>query len=105
LHDPSIGEIRVTRSFDGKERRVAVATPEGTYQGPAAEGRLIDLVWPEAASASDPQDALASVLTRSVFLQQDLIRDFVEATTNEDRFTAVSELVGAGRVTELQASL
>jgi len=48
---------------------------------------------------------LASVLARGVYLQQDLIRHFVEAATDQERFTAVSELVGAGRVTELQASL
>ncbi|NOT00469.1 MAG: hypothetical protein HOP29_07555 [Phycisphaerales bacterium] len=45
------------------------------------------------------------MLTRSVYLQQDLIRQFVEAASDQDRFSAVSELVGAGRVTELQASL
>lgn len=99
------GTFTVTRSFDGKEGRVTLETPEGSYQGPSAEGRLIDLIWPDAASASDPRDALASVLTRSVYLQQDLIRQFVEAASDQERFTAVSELVGAGRVTELQASL
>ena len=96
---------RVTRSFDGKEARLALKTPEGSYQGSSAEGRLIDLVWPDAASASDPHEALAFVLTRSVYLQQDLIRQFVEAATDRERFTAVSELVGAGRVTELQGSI
>lgn len=106
LKDSVTGDqFKVTRSFDGKERRVALETPEGLYHGPSAEGRLIDLVWPDAASASDPREALASVLTRSVYLQQDLIRHFVEAASNQERFAAVSELVGAGRVSELQASL
>lgn len=45
------------------------------------------------------------MLTRSVYHQQDLIRQFVEAASDQERFAAVSELVGAGRVTELQASL
>lgn len=45
------------------------------------------------------------MLTRSVYLQQDLVRQFVEAPSDHDRFAAVSELVGAGRVTELQSSL
>lgn len=98
-------QFTVTRSFDGKEGRVVLETPDGTNQGPLAEGKLIELVWPDAASASDPHEALASVLTRSVYLQQDLIRQFVEAASDEQRFTAVSELVGAGRVTELQTSL
>ena len=97
--------LTVTRSFDGKESRFTLETPEGSFQGPSAEGRLIDLLWPDAAAASDPREALASVLTRSVYLEQDLIRQFVEAATKEERFNAVSELVGAGRVTELQSSL
>ncbi|MGB7219891.1 MAG: AAA family ATPase, partial [Vicinamibacterales bacterium] len=104
--DPQTGgEFTVTRSFDGTEARLALTTPESAYQGPAAEGRLIDLVWPDAASASDPREALASVLTRSAYLQQDLVRQFVEAATDHERFAAVSELVGAGRVTELQGGL
>ena len=98
-------EFTVIRSFDGKESRVTLETREGSFHGPSAEGRLIDLIWPDAAAASDPREALASVLTRSVYLEQDLIRQFVEAATKEERFAAVSELVGAGRVTELQASL
>lgn len=95
----------VTRSFDGKERRITFETSNGSYQGPSAEGKLIDLVWPNAAAASDPSEALASVLTRSVYLQQDLIRQFIDAASPQERFAAVSELVGAGRVTELQDSL
>lgn len=43
--------------------------------------------------------------TRSVYLQQDLLRHFIEAASPQERFAAVSELVGAGRVTELQDSL
>lgn len=106
LQDPRrTTELTVTRSFDGSEGRLTLDTSEGSYTGPSAEGRLIDLVWPDAASASDPREALASVLTCSVYLQQDLIRQFVEAATDQERFAAVSELVGAGRVTELQASL
>jgi len=106
LKDPvTSSQYKVIRSYDGKEGRVALETPAGVYQGPAAEGQLIDLVWRDAAAASDPQEALASVLTRSVYLQQDLIRQFVEAATDQERFAAVSELVGAGRVTELQGSL
>ena len=105
FRDPTGRQFTVTRSCDGKETRLALKTPEGSYQGSSAEGRLIDLVWPDAASSSDPREALAFVLTRSVYLQQDLIRQFVEAATDRERFTAVSELVGAGRVTELQGSL
>ncbi|HLG57809.1 MAG TPA: AAA family ATPase [Vicinamibacterales bacterium] len=97
--------VTVTRIFDGTETKVSVETPEGIFRGPEAEGHLIRLVWKDAASASNPPDALATVLTRSVYLQQDLVRQFIDSVTEQDRFTAVSELVGAGRVTELQAEL
>lgn len=106
LKDPSDGrEVLVTRSFDGKEKRVALQTPDGLYQGPAAEGKLIDIVWPEAASSSDPSGTLASVLARSVYLQQDLVRQFVEAASDQERFAAVSEIIGTAGISELQANL
>jgi exonuclease SbcC len=95
----------ITRSFDGKERRVTFETSGESYQGPSAEGKLIDLVWSDAAAASDPNEALAGVLTRSIYLQQDMIRQFIDAASPQERFAAVSELVGAGRVTELQDGL
>jgi DNA repair exonuclease SbcCD ATPase subunit len=44
-------------------------------------------------------------LTRSVYLQQDVVGQFIDGDTPRERFEAVSELVGAGRVTELTASL
>jgi DNA repair protein SbcC/Rad50 len=98
-------QYTVTRSFDGKEKRVTLETPNGSLQGPSAEGALIDLTWPDAAAASDPGEALSAVFTRSVYLQQDMVRQFIDAASPQDRFAAVSELVGAGRVTELQDAL
>ena len=95
----------VTRTSDGAETRITFETPDGSYQGPSAEGMLIDLIWPEAAVASDPNDALAYVLTQSVYLQQDIVRHFIDAATPQECFVAVSELLGAGRVTEFQSSL
>jgi DNA repair exonuclease SbcCD ATPase subunit len=97
--------ITVTRIFDGRETKVSVETPEGVLRGPEAEGRLIQLIWKEAATATSPAEALATVMTRSVYLQQDLVRQFIDSTTDQDRFAAVSELVGAGRVTDLQGDL
>ena len=97
--------LTVTRVFDGTVTRVSVETPEGVLRGPEAEGRLIQQIWKEAATAASPAEALATALTRSVYLQQDLVREFIDSATAQDRFGAVSELVGAGRVTDLQAEL
>jgi DNA repair exonuclease SbcCD ATPase subunit len=97
--------LTITRIFDGKETRISLETTEEVLRGPAAEGRLIDLIWKEAATAASPGEALAAVLTRSVYLQQDLVREFIDSATQQERFAAVSELVGAGRVTDLQVEL
>jgi ABC-type lipoprotein export system ATPase subunit len=53
----------------------------------------------------DSGSALTSALTKSVYLQQDLVREFVDADSEQERFEAVSELVGAGRVTDLSLAL
>jgi DNA repair protein SbcC/Rad50 len=86
-------ELTVTRSFDGTDTRIMVETPRGSYQGASAEAQLLDLIWRDATSAANSQKALAGVLTRSVYLQQDVIREFLEADSDEERFQAVSELV------------
>lgn len=97
--------LTVTRVFDGTRTTVAVETPEGVLRGPEAEGRLIQQIWKEAATAASPSEALATALTRSVYLQQDLVREFIDSVTAQERFDAVSELFGAGRVTDLQGEL
>lgn len=97
--------VTVTRTFDGKDMRIALDAPEGSLRGPEAEGRLIRMLWREASTAASPADAIATALTRSLYLQQDLLRDFVDAATEQERFSAVSELVGAGRIAELQIEL
>lgn len=106
LRDSSTNErYTVTRSFDGQESRVTFKAGEEWSEGPVAIANLIKLIWPDAASAPEPEKALATVFTRSVYLQQDVIRHFVEAASEDERFEAVSELVGIGRVAELQGSL
>ncbi|MDZ4722312.1 MAG: AAA family ATPase [candidate division Zixibacteria bacterium] len=98
--------VAISRTFDGQKSRVSVDLGDGRLiHGPEAEGNLISTIWPEAALVSNPFEALATVLTRSVYLQQDLVREFIDSTDKNERFNAVSELVGAGRVTELQANL
>jgi DNA repair exonuclease SbcCD ATPase subunit len=74
-------------------------------RGREAENWLLRALWPEALSASKPWDALGSAFERSVYLQQDMVRDFIEAQGEQQRFIALSELLGAGRVVDLQLSL
>lgn len=102
---PGAPPTTITRVFDGVETRVSIESGGHVSRGPEAEGKLIQMLWADAGSASDPCDALATVLTRSVYLQQDLVRQFIDSASDQDRFVALSELVGAGRVTSLQAEL
>lgn len=110
------GEARVEVELvadDGRSLEVIRRDPGGLSvrsgkdqsDGAGATSLLHSVLWPAAGQAPDGDQALAGALTRSVYLQQDLVRDFVEGDDDKARFTAVSELAGAGRVTELAVEL
>lgn len=101
----SAGSSEVRRFFDGERSSLSLAIGDEDLRGSAALARMCELFWPEALAADDEAKALSAALTRSVYLQQDRVRQFVEADTEQDRFAAVSELVGAGRIAELQVQL
>lgn len=105
IGDSSGARVDVIRSHDGERQQLAVKADGTSAQGEGATAELLSVLWPEALHASDGLAALTSALTRSVYLQQDLVREFIEADTEQDRFAAVSELFGAGRVTELAVAL
>jgi len=97
--------IRLLRSYDGAKQRLRLDIDGRVLQEDAARLRLVEEIWPEALLTSDSGAAMKAALTRSVYLQQDLVRQFIDADTDETRFGAVSELVGTGRLTELQLQL
>lgn len=70
-----------------------------------ADSWLVNKLWPEAKYAEDSSVALVRALTRSIYLQQDRVRQFLEMDQSADRFRAISELVGAGRIDELRDEL
>ena len=95
----------IVRRFD-ESMHLSVQTGDGVaITGAAADAALIDLLWPEANAASDPVEALTRSLTHASYLQQDAVRTFVEADDDEKRFDIVGELVGAGRIRELQTAI
>lgn len=105
LRSSSGASLTVTRSFDGGQQQLRLAQDGETSRDEAARLKLLAALWPDAMHTPDGPAALTSALTRSVYLQQDLVREFVEADDEQQRFSAVSELVGAGRVTELSLAL
>ncbi len=98
-------EVRVVRRFDGESHLTVEAVGSGVVRDSVAEATLLDVLWPDAKVAPEPWSALSRSLTRAIYLQQDAVRDFVEADGEQGRFQAVSEIVGAGRVDELQRQL
>lgn len=95
----------VSRSFDGENQRLRMEFDGEVINEPVATMKLFQTIWPEALLTTNGALSLTTTITRSVYLQQDLVRQFIEADTDKDRFESVSELVGAGRVTELQLAL
>ena len=95
----------VTRHFDGQVQGLMVTEGDREYRGAEAEHELLRRLWPQGLAAGDPRAALHSTLERGVYLQQDMLTKFLTADTAQERFDAVSELVGTGRATELQATL
>jgi exonuclease SbcC len=100
-------ELTVVRSRSREEdaTRLQVEIDGSVLRSSEAQVVLYRELWPDALSAPDGGAALLTALTRSVYLQQDLVREFVEADNDAQRFETVSELVGVGRVRELQVEL
>jgi DNA repair exonuclease SbcCD ATPase subunit len=95
----------ISRSFDGENQQLRLDFNGEIINEPVATIRLFQTIWPEALLATNGALSLTTAITRSVYLQQDLVRQFIEADTDKERFESVSELVGGGRVNELQLAL
>jgi DNA repair exonuclease SbcCD ATPase subunit len=97
--------MTVVRRYDGAMNLSLDIDGEPLLRGPSAEARLLEELWPDARLAADPWEAMSRALTRGVYLQQDLLREFIEADGDQGRFSVIGEIVGAGRVGELQRQL
>ena len=98
-------EVSILRVFDGESQTLRFSIDGKDLKGASAKSRLFETFWPDAVTAKDGDDSLSSALTRSVYLQQDRLRNFLEGTNDQERFNVISELVGAGRLTDLQIQL
>lgn len=105
VRDDAGQEIEISRGFDGSETHLRLAVGDEIRTGSAATTRLLELLWPQALASPNPGDALVSAIERAVYLQQDRVRHFVEAASEQERFAAISELVGVGNVNELHNAL
>lgn len=97
--------FRVTRSTDGSEQILALDDAGEITRGPSAEAALLASLWPAGLVEVDPFKRLAELFSRSSYLQQDVIRGFVDEDDPAARFRTIEGLVGVGRITELQRLL
>ncbi len=97
--------VTISRRFDGNRESFQFESNGSSARDDLGRAQMLDAIWPQALLTDQPIDSLTLALTRSVYLQQDLVREFVEGLTPADRFNALSELVGTGRMTDLQAQL
>ena len=96
----------VTRHSDGQNDRLLVREGNSVFRGEDAEYELLRRLWPEGLKANEsPVVALRSAVERGVYLQQDVLTGFLTADTDQQRFNAISELIGVGFATELQIAL
>lgn len=107
LHDERDGTaLAVTRTFDGVTTTLQVAEDGAEpVRGASAAAALISALWPQAASAADSVGALERAITSSVYLQQDLLKQFIEDDDAQGRYSTVAELLGGGRITDVQVAL
>jgi DNA repair exonuclease SbcCD ATPase subunit len=116
LYSPAgLARVALTLS-DGTRRYVIVRTllegkmelgfgaGDGLLEGPLAEAKLVRTLWDGSSSQTSLED-LHEVMTRSVYLQQDLVRQFVDRDSAAARFDAIGRLVGVGRIAEFQRKL
>jgi DNA repair exonuclease SbcCD ATPase subunit len=106
FQDASGEHMTVVRTASSEDRSdVLVETDSGRFEGSAAEVKILETFWPSALLTKDTIGAFCMAFTRSVYLQQDLVREFIESDSEEERFTVMSELLGAGRLNEFLREL
>ena len=101
-------ELVVSRRLSGMESptETLIVTLNGTSEkGAAAQALLLSELAADSDNADTSFESLSSWLTKSVYLEQDRVRAFVEASNEQQRFEIVSELVGASSLSRLNREL
>lgn len=98
-------DVAVIRATDGDATTLRLRTEKQDVEGAAAQQELCNLLLPHLKDRNESHQMLENVLTRGVYLQQDLVRQFIEGDSAVERFALISEVIGAGIVLELQQAL
>lgn len=97
--------IVINRGFDGQRMTLSISNGSDEWQQDEAEEKLMELMKARRdGERSSRLKYAAHQFTRSNYLQQDVVRQFLDESEAE-RFEAITELVGSGRAIELQRAL
>ncbi len=94
------GDLHITRSFS-ESQTLSVLHRGEAYKGSLAEMALISAIWPNGDTSADLSEAFSCKVTQSVYLQQDCVNAFVQASNEQQRFMIVADIVGAGQLATL----
>ena len=98
-------DVVIHRRFDGDQTSLVCRLGNRALEQDEVRSRYGALI---ALPRESPEELAASVavtMARSLYLQQDSIRDFINADTDDSRFRVVADLCGVGRSTDLQVTL
>ena len=102
------GELVVVRRLSGMEsptETLTVTLNGVSERGAAARALLLSELDTDGDDPDESFESLSSRLTKSVYLEQDRVRAFVEASNEQQRFEIVGELVGASSLSKLNREL
>jgi len=105
FQDSRGAKFLVRRSFDGQQQRVRLESEQEASRDSDAEAKLQNLLWPSAKTNADPKRAVAEALTRTVYLQQDVLREFLTRDDDKSRFSCIADLIGVAQVSDLREQL
>ena len=98
-------DLVVRRRFDGDRTSLVCRLGDQTLDQEEVRSRYRALIALPGESTMELAASAAATMARSLYLQQDAIRDFITADTDDSRFRVVADLCGLGRATDLQATL
>ena len=98
-------EINITRKIDKSgDENLRLLHSKSVYLNREAETKIGELLF-NAQDTNEPFSKASNLFTRSIYLQQDLMREFIETDKPSERFLLLSDLAGVGTILDLKKSL
>ena len=98
-------DLVILRRFDGDQTSLVCRLGDRTLEQEEVRSRYGALIALPGESPGELAASAAATMARCLYLQQDSIRDFITADTDDSRFRVVADLCGLGRLTDLQVTL